>query len=287
MGSEMCIRDSTVVAFGTSSPEFIVSFISAIKKIDDIAIGNIIGSNIANIGLILGVSSLIYPIKIKKASFKIEIPVMIASVVILFLLSIDGKISVSDGLILMSCIIIFIFTLVFISIKRHREEMNGITQRIRVESNTRKEKGRVLNVIFVLLGISGLVLGSNITINSSVKIAEALGIKNLIIGISLVAVGTSLPELATSVVSSLKKKSDICFGNAIGSNIFNIFFVLGAVSIIKPLDMDLSVLKFEFPVMFLFSIILIPMMISGMIIKRLEGFILLAGYAVFIALLFR
>ena len=271
----------TVVAFATSAPEAAVSIIAALKGANAIALGNIIGSNIANIGLILGIAAMIRPLKIEKAFLKREVPIMIASAGLLYLLALDSKIDFFDGLILLSGMALFIGFLFY----KRKQLATGISEETRVVAPDRKDKTRSLS-----LGLAGLIIllaGAYLMVYSGVRIANLLGIKEWIIALTVFAFGTSLPELATSVVSAYRNKSDIAIGNIVGSNIFNILFVLGIASMICCLSVEAGALKFELPIMLLFSIVLFPLMKTGFVISRLEGLALLGGYLVFLTYLIK
>lgn len=271
----------TVVAFATSAPEAAVSIIAALKGANAIALGNIIGSNIANIGLVLGIAAMIRPLKIEKIFLKREVPIMIASTGLLYLLALDSKIDFFDGLILLSGMALFIGFLFY----KRKELTAGISEETTVIASGRKDKTRSL-----FLGLAGLIIllaGAYLMVYSGVKIASLLGIKEWIIALTVFALGTSLPELATSVVSSYRNRSDIAIGNIVGSNIFNILLVLGIASMICSLSVEAGALKFELPIMLLFSIVLFPLMKTGFVISRLEGLALLGGYLVFLTYLIK
>jgi len=245
----------TIVAFGTSAPELFINLFASLKGTTDIAIGNIVGSNIVNIFLILGISSAIYPLKVSKGTVWKEIPMSLLAALLIFIMANDtmidnsghNYISRGEGMILIAFFIIFLY---YISglIK------NGNTN----DTNTAppKEYSTRMSVLLLLLGLLGLIAGGQIIINSSVKIATALGLSSALIGLTIVAIGTSLPELATSAVAAYKKNSDIAVGNVIGSNIFNIFWILGISAIIKPLpftpELNLDLLAVVAASVFLF-----------------------------------
>ncbi len=266
----------TVVAFGTSAPEFIVSLISAFAGSSDIALGNVVGSNIANIGLILGIAALIYPVDIESQSITIYYPVLLLSSIILYLFALNEIIGFVDGLFLMGGIVVFTIFLIKRTEKVYHDDSTTVT----------KEPVRGLQVLFVIAGIVFLVIGSHLMVESGVTIARSFGISEFIIGATLIAVGTSLPELAATIVAVMKKNTCIIIGNIIGSNIFNVLFVAGGVSLLHPLSVDTASLRFEFPVMIAFSVVLLIMMKTGFLINRIEGILLLLGYIVFLAFLF-
>jgi len=273
----------TVVAFGTSSPEACVSLVAIIKKTESIALGNIIGSNIANIGLILGLSALISPLKVEQPILKRELPIMISASFLLYLMALDGRIVFYEGIILIFGLLSFIGFCACSALKKPLVN-GGVT----TDFKKSQKSGELLrkSIGFSLFGLFSLIVGSHFIVTSAVYIAKSFGISELVIGLSIVAIGTSLPELATSMVASYRKEPEICIGNVVGSNIFNILFVVGIIAIITTLRIDSGVLKFHFPCMLLFTIAIFPLMKTGFIISRKEGVLLLLGYLIFLTLLF-
>lgn len=274
----------TMVAFGTSAPEFIVSLISALGGNSDIALGNVVGSNIANIGLILGIAAFIRPVDIDKQSLIIYYPVLLISSALLYLFALRDAIGFIQGVFLLFGIAAFTWYLIN---KTDKEPVSDRVAKTGIqEAQKRNNKVKPLHVLYIVAGVLLLVGGSHLMVESGVAIARALGISEFVIGVTLVAVGTSLPELAATIVSVVKRNTGIILGNIIGSNIFNILFVIGGVSVIQPIFVEASSRVFEFPVMIAFSIILFIFMRSGFAVNRTEGIILLAGYFVFLAFLF-
>ena len=269
----------TLVAFGTSLPELTVNVIASLKGNSELTMGNVIGSNIANILLILGVSSVIYPLKVHRAFVKKEIPINFIATLILIAMAndilIDGKsesvISRSEGLIL---VFTFLGYLYFMAAFLEREDIDE-----EVSNSVSLPKG----VIFILLGILGLTLGSNWTVDGAVGIATALGVSQMMVGLFLVAVGTSLPELLTSAVAALKRNPDIALGNVAGSNIFNISLVLGVSSSIKPVPV-VERANFDLSVLFIATLILLVAVLlsSRNILTRKEGMVFLLAYLAYI-----
>lgn len=271
----------TIVAFGTSSPELIVSFYASFSGNTDIAIGNVVGSNIFNVLFILGVTAVIVPLSVNRGTVRKEIPFALLAAVVLFVLLIDSILSnqseniitLSDGIILLLFFIIFMYYIVEV-IKKEKS-----TEKIEV-----KKRKPILNYIFIIGGLVGLVLGGKLFVDNTVEIAKSLGMSDAIIALTIVAAGTSLPELATSVVAAMKKNADIAVGNVVGSNIFNIFFILGGSAIIKPLPMgdiqmiDLYVCIFVMIVLWFFSVFFGKKMIN-----RGEGIFLLLCYVIYVA----
>ena len=294
LGIKPIVIGLTVVAFGTSSPELAVSLTASIKGSNDIAIGNIIGSNIANIGLILGVAAIVLPLKVEKVIMRRELPLMIGISAGLYFMAIDRKIGFVDGLLLFTGIILFIGYQIYHTLNSKKESRNstasnpvsktGTPESTTEESQTRRHL--LSNIIYIVIGLACLLVGSHVLVKSAIFIAGSFGISEMVIGMTVVAFGTSVPEMATSVVSVLKKESDICVGNVIGSNIFNILLVLGSVALVRPLNVERGTLFFEFPIMLLFSLALIPMIRGRLMVNRLAGIVLVSGYLAFIFLLF-
>lgn len=270
----------TIVALATSMPEMMVTLLASVKGSSDLAAGNIIGSNIANVGLILGVAAVFQPVSVTRKTVLCEIPIMVGASVLLWLCALDGVISAGDGLLMVASLGAFLLY----CLKNARNE-EGETEI--PEGMVRREKGhRKKDMLYILLGIIGLAAGAELMVRSGVFIGRSLGISEMVIGLSVIALGTSLPELAASSVSAWRGESDLSVGNVIGSNIFNIFFVLGVCALIRPLPIQAAVLRFELPVMILFSMALIPLMYRGLVLGRREGMFLLAAYLLFIWRLF-
>jgi cation:H+ antiporter len=269
----------TVVAFGTSSPELAVSLIAVFEQSDGIAIGNIIGSNIANIGLILGVSALVKPLRVDSDVLRRELPIMVVVSILFIALLYDGTIGLWDGCILFAGLLFYLGY-------QLKDVFKGDVQEKDARPGEASAPRNGWNVMLILVGLGLLVVGAKLMIDSGVVIARQFGISEIVIGIALVAIGTSLPELATSLVSALRGESDISVGNIIGSNLFNIMCVVGLVAIVSPLSVDRELLYFELPIMLVFSLVLFPFMRTGFVLSRLEGGLLLLGYGLFIFSLF-
>lgn len=274
----------TIVAFGTSAPEFIVNIFASVQGNSEIAIGNILGSNIANILLILGISAIIYPITAKKNTVLKEIPLSLLAIVILGLMAndaiIDGKafssITRIDGFILLAFFMIFLYYIF------------GITKS--ADDIAKKDEIKVFSytkaIIYITLGLVGLVIGGKWIVDGAVKIAELFNLSQSLIGLTIVAIGTSLPELATSAVAAYKKESDIAIGNVVGSNIFNIFWVLGVSAIIRPLPFSLSS-NGDIMMTIIASVLLFLVMFVGKkrIIERWQGVLMVTSYVAYVVFL--
>ena len=274
----------TVVAFATSMPELMVSLLAATRGASSMAVGNIIGSNIANIGLILGVAALIAPIVVARSTLVREVPIMVAASLGVYLVAMDGVIAFTNGLELFLCLLVFL-AYCLITARKPSLLADGEVEQAIVEA----AKGGGRNIVLVLVGMAGLGFGAELMVRGAVMIATLLGMSELIIGLSIVAVGTSLPELAASVMSAWKGEMDISVGNVIGSNIFNVLFVLGICPMIQPITIEPRVLTLDFPVMLAFFALfigLLTMMTPRLQLDRKRGFLLLGAYLIFVASLF-
>ncbi|NND86565.1 MAG: calcium/sodium antiporter [Nitrosopumilus sp.] len=267
----------TVVAFGTSTPELAVSISSAFQGFSDVALGNVVGSNIVNIGVILGISAVITPIAVSKSTIRKEIPIMIGAALLLSAIIFDGKIDFIDGIILIAGIIGF---LIF-SYKSSKKESDIET--VKSQQVTQK-RFLTKSLILVAIGLGLLTAGAFLTVDNAVVIAKSVGISELVIGLTLVAIGTSLPELITSVIAARKGHSDLSIGNIVGSNIFNIFAIIGIASVIVGIQVNEKIIL-DVIVMIAFSAILIPIMRSGFKVSRKEGLFLLVGYITYVIIL--
>lgn len=263
----------TVVAFGTSLPELVVSLRAALSNSDTIAIGNVIGSNIANVGLVLGLSSLIFPITIKYAEIKRDLIYYVFICLVFIGFVSDGLISRAEGVVLATGIVCY----TIYCIKRPPAV---------VEKREEHFKSMASAILALVLGIGLLWGGAEAFVHGAVKMARLLGLSEIVIGMTIVALGTSLPEFATSFVAALRKQSSISIGNIVGSNLFNILSVLGFTALIKPLNTPVDILKLEIPFMMLYGIILFPMAVMKQPVSRWISALLFLGYIGFIIMLF-
>ncbi len=270
----------TVVAFGTSAPELVVSLIASMRNEPAITLGNVIGSNIANIGLVLGISALVRPLECNVKTIRREIPIMILSALILLVVAMDSEISFWNGVILFFGIIIFILVNYRSMIREKNELPEEIVREYRDHIQS-KDKSIPIAMAITLAGLGFLLFGAHLIIESAVHIAEALGVSRKIIALSMVAIGTSLPELATSVVAIRKGEHDISLGNIIGSCIFNIFCVIGVIAIVSPIRVSAD-FTWDYLVMLGLSLILFPIIGSKSYISRFEGGLLLFLYLIYI-----
>ena len=262
----------TVVAFGTSLPEFVVSFIGAMRELPDIALGNIVGSNIVNIGFIIGLSAIIFPLSVYMKLLKFEVPFMIFAAFLLFIFSINGTVSRMDS-ILFAVIFSGYIAYTIRAAKKETPDVAGeYREFLRVRDSIKKD------IVLIIAGLAVLIAGAEILLISAVSIARAMGISELIIGMTIVAVGTSLPELATSAVAAFKREADISIGNIVCSNIFNILFILGVTGIIRPVSVHPEAWRLHMPVMIFFSLLLFIFMKTGNVISRAEGAVMVLLY---------
>ncbi len=266
----------TVVAFGTSAPELAVSVESTMMGFSGIALGNVVGSNIANIGLILGVTALIQPIEIKMDLIRQQIPLVMAASVLLGILLLDGELTLVDGLILMTGLAGYLLLNIRMA-KRADDDVQIFAEAVKPSPGYQTP----LLLVYIVVGLALLVAGSQVFVDNAVEIARVLGISEAIIGLTLVAVGTSIPELATSVSAAMRRESDIAIGNVVGSNSFNILCVLGVSALAGTVSASQFSLT-DFVVMLIFTFVLLPIARSGLRLSRLEGGLLLAGYAAYI-----
>lgn len=264
----------TVVAFGTSAPELSVSVMSSFKGKSELALGNIVGSNICNVLLILGLSALVAPLIVNKQLIRLDVPVMILSSVALFLLCLDGSIGRLDGILLFSAVLFYTWWLIRMSRRESRE--SG-------EENSEPPGKLWHNLLFIAIGLGMLVYGSQLLVDAAIKIALKLEISETIIGLTIVAIGTSLPEVATSVMASIRGQRDIAVGNVVGSCVFNILAVGGLAGIVSPTGIVVpdSVIRFDMPFMLAVAFACFPVFFSGFVITRWNGFFFLAYYAAY------
>lgn len=281
-GIEPLIIGITIVAFGTSVPELLVNLSAAFQGSTTVAIGNVVGSNIANIGLILGVTGLIYPISVKATLVRREIPILIFITIVAVLLGLKGEFGTVDGVLLFAGFLAFNAFMYWATM---RERKSGQLKKQDVQELDSADQPAAINRGFelgrIVVGIILLGIAANLLITGATSIALAIGVSELVISITLIAFGTSLPELAASVIAALKQESDIAIGNVIGSNIANILMVLGATALVKPVPVPQEVITMQFPVMIIFTLLLLPFAWDR-ILQRREAFLFLGGYTIFI-----
>jgi cation:H+ antiporter len=280
MGIAPLIIGLTVVAFGTSAPELAVSLLSASSGQPDIAMGNVVGSNIFNVLLILGLSAAVAPLVVSQQLVRIDVPIMVIVSVAVLLLGLDGRIGRLDGALLFGSLLAYLAFLFFEARKGRLHAAQDLPEPDDPECGP-SLRCRLRNIARLLLGLGMLVLGSHWLVDAAVELATRLGVSQLVIGLTVVAVGTSLPELATSVIAAARGQRDIAVGNVVGSNLFNLLCVLGISGLVAPdgVGVAAQAISFDLPVMIAVAIACLPIFFVGNVIKRWEGMLFL-GYGV-------
>jgi cation:H+ antiporter len=271
----------TIVAYGTSSPEMAVSIESAYSGRTDIALGNAVGSNIFNVLFILGICALLLPLRVAQQLIWLDVPLMIGASALLLIMGIDGSISRLDGMMLFSGAILY----TIFAIKQSRKEAAEIEQEYAGEFGAKNKisSSWLVQLLLIAAGLAMLVLGARWLVDGAVQIAKLMGLSELVIGLTIVAAGTSLPEVATSIIASIRGERDIAVGNVVGSNLFNILAVLGLASIVSPSGIPVapSALNFDIPVMIAVAFACLPIFFTGHRIARWEGAIFLLYYGAY------
>ncbi|MGL4781678.1 MAG: calcium/sodium antiporter [Bacteroidales bacterium] len=273
----------TIVSLGTSSPELLVSIKSALMGQPELAAGNVIGSNIFNIGAILGICAMIAPLTIKRSLIKQDIPFFLFAALAVCVLFYDGEINRWEALVFCAGAIFYTVLLIRNTRKSRKSQSDKVEK---TESEIVVTRKWYLDLLFIVIGLVLLVFGSNLLVDKATLIARFFNVSEAIIGLTIVAAGTGMPELATSVVATLKGNKDIAIGNVIGSNIYNIFLVLGVTSIIKPID-TAGINYIDTFTMLLLSFLLVPLLKTGYVLKRWEGFLLFSIYIVYLLYLLK
>ena len=277
----------TVVAFGTSAPELAVNVAAAISGNGDITFGNVIGSNITNIGLIIGLTALLQPLSIHRSIVSREIPIMLAATALAILLTLDFVYGAAangfggmDGLIFLACFIAFLIFTTRTALRDRRKDR--FLQEAEQDQERAREMHWAVAVLLTLAGLAGVLLGSDWTVQGASGVAAAMGMSQAVIGLTIVALGTSLPELTTSLFAVRKGQADLAIGNVVGSNIFNLLFILGVSSSIRLVPVPARGFT-DLAAMAVFSLVLLPFAMSQRKLARHEGFLLLAGYLAYMA----
>ena len=267
----------TVIAFATTAPELFVAVLGALDVSGDIGLGTIVGSNVANVGLVLGIAALIRPLEISQTVLRRHVPFMVLAAVLLLVLGLDGTIGRLEGVVFLAVLAAFTGYLLYY-VNADPAPQTDVA-----------ESGRDVSAVDLALVVGGLValvIGSRWLITGGRGLLAAMGFSDLFIGLTVLAVGTSLPELAASVVGAIRGETGFSVGNVVGSNIYNVLAVLGIVALIVPISVSASTLRFELPAMVVFTLVLTAMMIHGEVLSRVDGAILVIGYVVFMYLLF-
>lgn len=276
MGLSPGLIGLTIVAFGTSAPELLVSITAALKGASDITMGNVVGSNISNITLVLGLSAMVYPIFLSRSTLKLDYPFTLISSVLFFLMALNGKISFIEGLILLVFLVLLNWYF-FKKIERVEFSEDDAAQL--------KKKPKWMAFFLIGLGAAGLFWGSELFVENGSIIAQTWGISERVIGITVIAIGTSLPELATSILAAIKKETDLALGNILGSNIMNVLSIIGVTAVIKPIDVAQEFIYGDFLWMLGFTLLLLPIMRINLTVSRINGALLLFLYLVYLYVL--
>lgn len=277
----------TVVAIGTSLPELVVSVLAAIRDQPDIAVANVVGSNIFNTAMILGVTALVMPLPVHGTAVRLEWPVMFAASIACLLLALDGGIGRAEGTVFVVALVVFVSWSVHIA-RRHLSPDE--TRQAEAEADARDLPARrrgPMTALLLVLGIGGLVAGGNFLVEGAVTLARLVGMTERVIGLTVVAAGTSAPELATSVMAALRGRTDVAVANIIGSNIFNILGILGIAAMVAAVPVSPALVRSDMVWMLGTAVLLLPLMHSSAKITRLEGGILLGTFGVYLTLLLR
>ncbi len=285
LGISPLVIGLTIVAFGTSAPELAVSVGAAWSGQADLALGNVVGSNIFNVLFILGLSALIAPLVVAQQLVRLDVPLMIVASVVVWLMGLDGLVTRLDGLLLFGAVLAYTAFLIVQS----RRESSAQVQEEYAREYASAPGGRqfLVNGLLIVAGLFLLVLGSRWLVDSAISIAQALGVSELVIGLTIVAAGTSLPEVATSVIASIRGERDIAVGNVVGSNIFNLLCVLGLSSLVSPAGIVVpdAAIRFDIPVMIAVAVACLPVFFTGYRISRWNGLVFLLYYVAYTAFL--
>jgi cation:H+ antiporter len=249
LGVSPLIIGLTIIGFGTSSPELVVSAVATLKGNSGLAVGNAIGSNIANMGLVLGVTALIYPLRLESTALKREYPVLLLIMLVCFLMALNGEYSSLEGWVLLAGLLVVIMWIIRIGL--HRPLSDPLAEEF--DAEIPKNVPTHIALFWLVVGLIVLPVSSTFLVDGAITIARFLGVTDIVIGLTVVALGTSLPELATAITAALHKEDDLAIGNIIGSNIFNLLGVLGIAAVIQPVELSPIILARDFPAMFLIT----------------------------------
>ena len=283
LGVSSLVIGLTIVAFGTSAPELFISVLSLLKGQADISVGNVVGSNIANILLILGSSALVAPLVVSGQLVRLDVPIMIGASFLVFLLSLNGKLGRWEGAFLITALVLYTVILMHLQ-KRQADSEDGDKPKVNVTRNPLKA---LIQVAMIVAGLALLIWGAERLVDAATNIARSLGISELVIGLTIVAGGTSLPEFATSLIAALRGARDIAIGNVVGSCILNLLMVLGAAGLVAPdgIEFNPAIISFDIPVMMAVSVACLPIFFSDHLIARWEGALFLSYYVVYMVFL--
>lgn len=269
----------TIVAFGTSAPELLISIQSALKGSPDIAMGNVVGSNICNLALVLGLTAVVNPVKVQLNSIRIDWPMTMAASILLYLLVLDGVLNALEGVVFILSLIVYVAFIV----TQSRKDVKLARQKLDVAELPDTPKNQIWkDILFIVLGCVALFFGSEWFVLSAKDLAIGLGVEERVVGLTIVAFGTSLPEMVTAAVASYKGESDLALGNLMGSNIFNILSILGITATIQSISVHEVILNKDIIWMLMITLMILPLMIVRREVGRGDGAVLLIVYAVYI-----
>lgn len=268
----------TIVAFGTSAPELFISIQAALEGSPDLAMGNVIGSNICNLALVLGITAIITPVPVRNDSLRIDWPMAMGSALLLYLIVRDNLINWPEGIFFLAILSTYTYLIIRKS-RRETKSAEELAEELEVPSQTANVWK---DLLFIAAGTAGLSLGSDWFVDGAQEIAISFGVSERIVGITVLALGTSLPELVTAVVAAVKKETDIALGNLMGSNIFNILSILGITSVIASIRVNDVIIHSDMIWMLLITFLILPMMLYRRVVKRVEGILLLSIYVYYI-----
>jgi len=266
----------TIVALGTGSPEFVLSIQATAAGNGGIALGNVLGSNISNIALVLGVAALVRPMAVQARLVRREVPVMILATCALAALLWDGGLSRLDGAALLAGAVAYV---AFAYLGARSGDSPVVVQEF--DAAIERERSLLVELVLVGVGLGALLLGATVLLRGAVALASELGVSEVVVGLTVIAIGTSLPELATSVTAARRRQADVAFGNAIGSNVVNILAVLGTAALVRPIDAS-GLRPLDVAVFLMSAVLVLPLMARGSVLNRWEGGVLLAGYVAYI-----
>ena len=280
LGLSPLVVGLTIVAFATSAPELAVSVDATLSGSAGLAVGNVVGSNITNILLVLGVAALILPVAVRSRMLRLDVPVMVGLSILLLALSMSGTISRFEGAALVTLLVVYLAWSVTVARRSNGEAVGP-------SAATDPARVRPVDLALVAVGIGLLVLGARLLVTGAVEIAAAVGLSDLVIGLTVISIGTSLPEVATSVIAALRGERELAVGNVVGSNIFNVGAVMGVTAIVSPTGVPVAdaAIRFDVPVMVAAAIVLLPVIYTRSTIARWEAALFLAYYVVYVAYL--
>jgi cation:H+ antiporter len=273
LGVSTIVIGLTIVSFGTSAPELVISVQSVLDGYPDIALGNIVGSNIANILLVVGLASIVYPIAVDPKLTKRDAPIMLAVSIVFVLMSLDGLVSRFDAGILLTFLALYTWFSFYLARKGKNPEL---LEELEEETDIHMKNGKA--ILFIGFGLVALIAGSSILVDGSVTLARLIGVSEAVIGLTVLAIGSSAPELITSLVAAYRKHSDIALANVVGSNLFNLAAIGGVAAMVVPMEVSDQFIQVDYWVMLAVTILLLPFMITGMKLVRVEGVCLFGGY---------